>query len=92
MNGRNLRQRVLFALWAAPLGWLVINFNRTLIPAEAAQEVFGVPAIEILPGQLLVIALIFMAAYEYLNMLAGRMKPNGFWLVYIWLGVQSAQH
>lgn len=92
MNLRNLRQRLLFALWAAPLGWLVVNFNRTLVPPEVARELFGIPSVEVLPGHFLVVALIFLAAYEYLTMLAARMKPNGFWLVYIWLAVQSIQH
>ncbi len=89
MNRRNLMQRVLFALWAVPVGWIGINLTLPIIPAGLARSFFGIHQPLVFPGQLMALALVFLAVAEYLRMLSIRFRRNGFWLVYIWLAVQA---
>ncbi len=92
MSHSNLFQRVLFAFWAIPLGWWVINSQLSLIPSGAAETVFKEPGLIFLPGHLLIIVLTFLAVYEYISMLSLRYSHNGFWLVYFWVFFQLASH
>lgn len=92
MNRRNLTQRVLFAAVAAPIGWLLVNFNRSIVPSGLAQQFFGVPTADIFPGQILAVILVFLACFEYLRMLSTLFPRNGFWLVYIWLALQAVSN
>jgi phosphatidate cytidylyltransferase len=92
MNRRNLLQRVLFAAVAAPVAWVLINLNISVIPPRVASALFGSTSITIYPGQVLAVVLIFLACSEYLRMLSLSFPRNGFWLVYVWLAVQSASH
>lgn len=89
MNVTNLKKRVLFALWAIPLGWWIVNSNYSLLnllPVSFTSDYLR--NIEIFPGHILVIFLVFIALFEYLSMLTRWYKRNGFWLVYIWLSFQ----
>lgn len=88
MNTRNLAQRLLFALWAAPLGWLLANCNISLLTPQLSNVLFGTPEVAIYAGQVLAILLVFLGCSEYLRMLATLFRRNGFWLVYLWLGAQ----
>jgi phosphatidate cytidylyltransferase len=92
MNRRNLTQRLLFAAVAAPLGWLLVNYNRSIVPDSVAGDLFGVDSLAIFPGQLVAILLVFLACHEYFTMLATLFTRNGFWLVYLWLGLQVASN
>jgi phosphatidate cytidylyltransferase len=89
MNRRNLMQRVLFALWAIPVGWIGINLTVPLIPPDTAERLFGIREPVVFPGQLLALLIVFLAVSEYLRMLSIRFRRNGFWLVYLWLAVQA---
>lgn len=75
----NLAKRMLFVLWAVPLGWWILNSTISVLPVSIAS---------VHPGHLLAILLTFMACYEYLNMLKPSYTKNGFWLTYIWLALQ----
>jgi hypothetical protein len=39
MNRSNLVKRVIFALWAVPLGWWLINSNMSLVAAGDRKSV-----------------------------------------------------
>lgn len=78
MKLTDLGKRLIFVLWAAPLGWWVVNSNLSLLPSVTV----------IYPGHLLVIFLTIMACYEYIGMLKIFYPFNGFWLSYVWLGLQ----
>jgi len=69
----NLGKRLLFVLWAAPLGWWVVNSNLLLLPSSIAI---------VYPGHLAVVFLIMMASFEYNRMLSIVFPRNGFWLSY----------
>lgn len=75
----NLAKRLIFVVWAAPLGWWVINSTISVLP-KSFPFVF--------PGQVLVVALIFMGCFEYLRMLKIHYPKNAFWVSYLWLGLQ----
>lgn len=79
MKLANLGKRLLFVLWAAPLGWWAINSHLSLLPKTVAL---------IYPGHVLAILLTVMAFYEYFGMLKIFYPFNGFWLGYLWLGLQ----
>ena len=79
MRFSNLGKRLLFVLWAAPLGWWVINSNISLLPRSIAV---------VYPGHVAVLVLIMLACYEYIRMLGIFYPRNAFWLSYIWLGLQ----
>ena len=72
----NLRKRLVFAAWAVPAGWWVINATMSLAPPSVG--VF-------LPGQAAVVLLIVMACYEYIKMLSISFQKNGFWICYPWI-------
>jgi phosphatidate cytidylyltransferase len=76
MNRPNLTKRVLFALWAVPLGWWAINSDYNLLGAVGGA---------LYPGHILAVLLMVLAGYEYIRMLAIRFPRNGFWLIYLWL-------
>ncbi len=76
INGDNLRKRLLFAAWAVPVGWLVINSSLSLFPRSGFV---------VLPGQVVILFLIVMACYEYIKMLSSFFPKNAFWLSYLWI-------
>jgi phosphatidate cytidylyltransferase len=92
MNTANLAKRLLFAAWAIPCGWLVINANISIIPACIASRIFSQPNTVVYPGHICALLLVFLGAFEYLRMLSLKFQKNGFWLVYLWLALQMASH
>lgn len=88
MNYKNLATRVLFVLWAIPLGWIIVNSNFNLLPSSLSNMLNLQSPIIVYPGHVLAVFLIFLAAKEYLNMLAKSFKKNGFWLIYVWIALQ----
>lgn len=84
MNRDNLAQRLLFAAWAIPLGWLIINLEISLVP----HGFLLAPDVYVYPGHLGAILVIFLACSEYIGMLSISFPRNGFWLAYIWLALQ----
>ena len=91
MNIANLKKRVFFALWAIPVSWWVINSNFSffqLLPQGFTEKYLQDYTKVLYPGHALTIIIIFIACYEYLEMLSRIYPRNGFWLVYIWLGFQ----
>ncbi len=92
MNRRNLVQRVLFAAVAAPVAWVLINLNQSVLAAALSRQLFDGVVAEVFPGQILALLLVFLACAEYLRMLSLSFPRNGFWLVYVWLAFQSASH
>lgn len=92
MNTANLSKRILFAAWAIPLGWLLINVNISLLPSSLAERFLSQPDTVVYPGHLCALLLVFLASSEYLRMLGHRYPRNGFWLVYIWLSLQMASY
>lgn len=86
INHKNLFQRVLFALWAAPLGWWLMVSDFSLIPASL---VHFLPAhINLFPVHVAILIIIYTACSEYIHMLSIRYPRNAFWLCYIWLTFQ----
>jgi phosphatidate cytidylyltransferase len=95
MNTSNLRKRVLFALWAIPLGWWIVNSNfslLSLIPSSIVSKYPGLSGVRILPANILAVVLTYMAAAEYISMLSKLYPKNGFWLIYVWLGYQAISY
>jgi len=91
MNIANLKKRVIFVLWAIPFAWWIINSNFsfiTLLPDVLRTRLFGQHTVVFFPGHLLAIIVIFLACYEYLQLLSQLYQKNGFWLIYIWLSFQ----
>ena len=88
MNRDNLVQRLLFAAWAVPLGWLAINIEVSLLP----PGLLVAPDVHVYPGHLGAILVIFLACSEYIRMLSISFPRNGFWLAYIWLALQFISH
>lgn len=79
INLRNLGIRFLFALWAVPIAWCIVNVPFNLVPQSIGF---------VSPGHLLIIALILLACHEYCNMLKIFFPYNAFWLTYVWLILQ----
>jgi phosphatidate cytidylyltransferase len=79
MKLANIGKRMLFVLWAAPLGWWVINTDLSVIPRSVAT---------VYPAQLAMITIIMLACREYSRMLSIFYPVNAFWVSYIWLGLQ----
>ncbi len=77
----NLGKRLIFVLWAVPLGWWVTNSNLQLLPTDIAR---------IYPGHVAIIFLTMMASFEYNRMLSIVFHKNGFWLSYLALFSQFA--
>jgi phosphatidate cytidylyltransferase len=78
INAANLRKRLMFAAWAIPAGWWVINADVSLTPRSFST---------VLPGQLAIVFLIVMACFEYIKLLSVSFPQNGFWLCYPWIVV-----
>jgi len=70
----------MFALWAIPLGWLLINATARIPLIHSL----------IAPGQILVAVLILGGCFEYIRILSRMYPHNAFWVVFIWLGGQTA--
>lgn len=94
MNLGNLRKRIFFALWAAPLSWILVNsnFSLTSLFLLSSTSDISLQSVVIYPGHIIAIMLTIMACYEYLNMLKRLYHRNGFWLIYIWLGFQIVSY
>ena len=75
----NLTKRLLFAAWAAPVGWWMINSTISVLPK---------PLPVVYPGQVFQVLIIFMACFEYKRMLKTFYPKNGFWVSYLWLALQ----
>ena len=86
MSASNLQKRLFFAAWAVPLGWWAVNSRLALLRSTLVDNLHMNSDIQMYPGVLLSIILLFVAASEYLNMLSISYPRNGFWLSYIWLG------
>jgi CDP-diglyceride synthetase len=76
INIGNLRKRLVFAAWAIPVGWWVINSTMSITPASWER---------VLPGQVASVFLIVMATYEYIKLLSMSFPKNGFWVTYPWI-------
>lgn len=72
----DLGKRLIFVLWAVPIGWWVINSEFLLLPPSIAV---------IYPGHIAIMLLVLMASFEYNRMLSIIFPKNGFWLSYIGL-------
>jgi phosphatidate cytidylyltransferase len=92
INPSNLKKRLLFALWAAPLGWFLINADFSVIPRAYASGIFHEDTMVMYMGQLFAMILVFIGLSEYLKMLRISFARNGFWLVYLWLCFQFASY
>ncbi|MBD3390944.1 MAG: hypothetical protein GF418_02775 [Chitinivibrionales bacterium] len=92
MNRDNLIKRLVFAAWAIPAGWLIINANLSLVPPAVARRIFSDPATQVYPAHVAAVLLVFLGASEYLRMLGLSYPRNGFWIVYVWLALQMASH
>ncbi|KMQ51636.1 Phosphatidate cytidylyltransferase [Chitinispirillum alkaliphilum] len=79
INWTNLKKRLLFVAWAVPLGWWFINSDFSILPRDVAV---------LYPGQVLAIALVMLAVYEYTKMLSLVYPVNAFWISYLWIGLQ----
>ncbi|MCU0608906.1 MAG: phosphatidate cytidylyltransferase [Chitinispirillaceae bacterium] len=79
MSLPNIGKRLMFALPAGVLGWVLVNATISLTPP-------GFPPVY--PGHLVGLVLAFLACYEYNNLLKALYLRNGFWLMYFWLGLQ----
>jgi phosphatidate cytidylyltransferase len=79
MSFPNIGKRLLFVVPAVPMAWWLINVPVSVTPRSIAV---------VYPGYLLVIALAFLACYEYIGMLRPLYPNNGFWLSYVWLAAQ----
>ena len=89
IDGSNLRRRLLFVLWAAPLGWWVINSPLSLtnllaqiLPASLKEIT---RSYTIIPAEVAIILVIMASAYEYGRMLRCTFNRNAFWLAFLWL-------
>ena len=82
---------MLFVAWAAPLGWLFINANMSILPVSWAA-LFGDPGMVLYPGQVLITILIFIGLWEYTKMLGVSFPKNAFWLVFVWMAFQFLSH
>lgn len=83
MKLKDLGIRTLFAIWAIPISWFIVNstFNlTTLLPASLGEHFNPV-----YPVYLLNLFLIVAAQFEYNNMLAHKFKENKFILYVIWI-------
>lgn len=92
MDYANLTKRMGFTLWAAPVGWWLINSELSLLPLSLRQILFTNPDMHLRPGMLTAVVLVFMAASEYFGMLSTTYRRNGFWLVYAWLGYRTLSY
>ncbi len=90
MNRANLKKRVLFAVGASPVFWWIINSPFSLfqlLPRGFTEQYLDTKVLY--PGHIATIIIIFIACYEYLQMLSRHYPKNGFWVAYIWLAFQA---
>lgn len=95
MNKTNLKKRLIFVFWAIPLGWWIVNstFNIfSLLPETIIKIFFNSQQIVLHPGHVCAVIITFLAIFEYFKMLDRLFPKNGFWLVYIWLGLQVVSY
>jgi phosphatidate cytidylyltransferase len=90
MKDSNLLRRLLFAAWAIPAGWWFVNSRLSLLPSSFTRQYFTDPEMILRPAHLAAMLVIFLGALEYTRMLGLLYPRNGFWLTYIWLGLQFA--
>lgn len=95
MNLPNLKKRLLFAAWAIPLAWWMVNSTfsiMSLLPGGLAARHASLQEVIIHPGHILGLLIVFMACHEYLGMLSRLYPKNGFWMIYLWLGFQIVSY
>jgi len=92
INKANLKKRLAFAGAAVPVAFLIITSQIDLL--ALALKLFGMPHANpkhhIFPGQLLILAIVLLGAYEYMKMLSAANKVNAFWMGYVWIFLVSA--
>ncbi len=91
MNIANLKKRIIFVIWAIPLAWWLINSNfsiLSLLPHSIKTKYLANYNILLYPGHVLAVVIVFIACFEYIEMLGRVYTKNGFWLIYIWFGLQ----
>jgi len=91
INPDNLKKRLGFAGIAIPVAFLIITSQISI--SALVLKLFGisesaVPAIY--PGQILILIIVLLGTYEYMNMLSVANKVNAFWLGYVWIFLTSA--
>ncbi|MDR3012183.1 MAG: phosphatidate cytidylyltransferase [Chitinispirillales bacterium] len=93
INKANLKKRLLFVAAAVPISFFIVN-SQISLPAlvfgALGMNTAGLP--EIYPGQLLVLAIVMLGAYEYTRMLSIANKKNAFWLGHLWILTMSAAY
>lgn len=92
MIRKNLIKRLIFAAWAIPLGWFVVNSDFSLLPPVIAEYLFSNTGRFIYPGHICTLVLVFIACSEYISMLSHFYPKNGFGLVYLWLAFQFVSY
>jgi len=91
INMANLRKRLAFAGIAIPVSFVIITSKASL--SALALRLLGLPentAPAIYPGQLLILTVVMLGAYEYMKMLSAANKVNAFWLGYAWIFIINA--
>lgn len=78
INLHNLKKRLIFPLWAVPLGLWLIN----------SELKFGVGHYRLYPGQIITILLCVAASGEYNSLVKQQFGKNAFWMIQIWLLIQ----
>jgi phosphatidate cytidylyltransferase len=108
INKANLKKRLMFVAVAVPVAFLIVSsqfdllgftlrlfgLNNSNMPALILRLLDlsnGTPPI-IYPGQILIIALVMLGAYEYTKMLSAVNKHNAFWLGYLWIIFMSVAY
>jgi len=91
INMANLRKRLAFAGAAIPVAFVIITSRVSL--SALALRLLGMPentVPNIYPGQLLILTVVMLGAYEYMNMLSAANKANAFWLGSLWIFIINA--
>ncbi|MBN1982115.1 MAG: phosphatidate cytidylyltransferase [Chitinivibrionales bacterium] len=91
MRLSNLQKRLLFVIWAIPAAWLLINFNVplfSLLPHDLYTSLRLSSSNQLYAGHVLATILIFLGCSEYLHLLTKLYPKNGFWIIYLWIGLQ----
>jgi len=91
INKANLKKRLAFAGAAVPVAFVIITSQISL--SALALRLLGMPentVPNIYPGQLLILAIVLLGAYEYMKMLSAANKVNAFWMGYVWIFLVSA--
>ena len=82
MKFKNLGVRLLFALWAVPLGWII--GNSTLDITQLLPESMSSGLNSFYPIHLLLLFILLLALFEYNKMLSVEFEKNLFNLSFIW--------